>query len=443
MRYGKLWNYNLQYANWLAQRDISVNVRLGLIQSLYDSLRGGLLELEPYPASLRIINVIKFLSNEKCINNDVIASLYSEMHFLFRNIEFHILGNHLLENAFALVMGGSFFGKEQWIEKGTSLVMTELKEQIHEDGAHFELSPMYHKIILFRVLEFIDWYSHASTFDDNVLYEVQRVAGLMISWLNKISFRNGKIPNFNDSAEGIAFPTNWLFDYALNDLGIKKMDVPLKDSGYRSVSKALYECKLDLAQISSSYQPGHGHSDALAFILFYKEKPLFVEQGTSTYQRGKRRDLERSTEAHNTVVVNNTSQSQVWGGFRVGNRAKVRILVDEENEFKAEHDGYRKEFGIIHNRHFLFKNDKIELFDFLSKPFNSMCYFHLFPGLFANQVDESRFLINNEVEAVFRGASKIELESYQYTDRFNNYQSAQRFVIHFSQELNSHFIFPN
>ena len=65
------------------------------------------------------------------------------------NIEYHILGNHLLENGFSLFFGAYYFQDEKFYVKAKKILTDELDEQILEDGAHFELSSMYHQIMLF------------------------------------------------------------------------------------------------------------------------------------------------------------------------------------------------------------------------------------------------------------------------------------------------------
>src|SRR5690554_6745502 len=59
--HGALWNYNLQYLNLLLAPDIDLKEKLRLIKSVY---RSGI-PLEPYPVSLRSINVIRLISKEK------------------------------------------------------------------------------------------------------------------------------------------------------------------------------------------------------------------------------------------------------------------------------------------------------------------------------------------------------------------------------------------
>ena len=46
---GKLWNYNLQYANWLLQDDVGYGEKIRLLTSLYERLNKGQLAVEPYP----------------------------------------------------------------------------------------------------------------------------------------------------------------------------------------------------------------------------------------------------------------------------------------------------------------------------------------------------------------------------------------------------------
>src|SRR5690606_41116733 len=101
-------------------------------------------------------NVIRFICADKVNDPNILESLYTELSFLSSRLEFHILGNHLLENAFALCLGGALFSNGSWHNRAIKILRRELDEQILADGAHFELSPMYHNIIFFRLLELID-----------------------------------------------------------------------------------------------------------------------------------------------------------------------------------------------------------------------------------------------------------------------------------------------
>lgn len=431
---GKLWNYNLQYCNYILQEDISNELKSSIIQSLYKSLKEGDIPLEPYPSSLRIINLIRWLNDcPKNLRDELTPYVHAETLFLKNRLEYHLLGNHLLENAFSLILSGAFFQNKNLVIEAEKILEKQLDEQILEDGAHFELSPMYHNIILFRVLELLDWYSKWKGKNANFEIFIRGKASAMINWLKQIRFRNGDIPHFNDSADQIAYPTQWLMDYA-HLLGIPPNSIFLGESGYRSFHNNLYEIKIDMAQIGPYYQPGHAHADALSFILYYKNEPLFVEQGTSTYQISKRRQLERSTEAHNTVVVNNKNQSDVWGGFRVGRRAKTTIFLDNHNTFEARHDGYLR-FGTFHRRKFECKDNSVQIQDTLSSDKEGVCYYHLVPGKKYSKLDHERYQIGDNILLKLRGSSFTEIETYTFARTFNQYQTGERLKITFKGTL--------
>src|SRR5690606_1726695 len=131
------------------------------------SLDNGKLLLEPYPVSLRSINVIRLCCFHEVTDSSILKNLHGELDFLSKRLEYHLLGNHLLENVFALMMGGVFFSNDTWVLKAKGILKEQLNEQILNDGGHFELSPMYHQIILFRLLELIDWYSKVDNKDSN------------------------------------------------------------------------------------------------------------------------------------------------------------------------------------------------------------------------------------------------------------------------------------
>ena len=439
--YGKLWNYNLEYFDYLHQEDVAVEEKLRLINDFYRFSVDHKRTLEPYPVSLRAINLVRFTCANKLGKKDFHDFLYKELAYLNSNYEYHILGNHLLENAFALCMGGAFFSNVDWHKRAVRILYTELTEQLHEDGAHFELSPMYHKIIFFRLLELIDWYSTYEKRDEAFVMFCRKKASLMLDWMENIRFENGDIPLFNDAANGIAYATSFLSDYAQR-LGVHRSGISLNDSGYRSYKGNRYEIKMDLAQIGASYQPGHAHADALSFILYYKGKPLFVEQGTSTYQIGVRRDLERSTQAHNTVVVDGKNQSQVWGGFRVAQRAKTTLHVDEEGLYEASHNGYQSS-GVIHRRRFGCEVGRLEVTDILSGHSGNTCYLHIHPDRSIEILAEHHYRIDKHVDIKLDGAKEVYLDSYDYADTYNQYHNAQRLVISFDRQLQTKILFED
>ena len=434
--YGKLWTYNLTYFEFLNQKRISKEDGLVLIKDFIekkDSLKDA---LEPYPLSLRGINWVKFLSKNKIQDTDINTCLFNDYQRLSDNLEYHLLGNHLLENGFSMLFGAVYFNNENYYQKGVQVIKSELKEQILNDGAHFELSPMYHQIILHRILDSIQLLRLNTWKHDGLLNYLKTKSETMLGWLQTITYKNGDIPMVNDAAHGIAPSSNELFAYA-EYLGLKWTKAILKDSGYRKWNSEYFECLMDLGNVGPEYIPGHAHADTFNFELYVKGQPFIVDVGTSTYEKDSKRQLERSTESHNTVKVNGMNSSEVWSGFRVANRAKIIELTQTENEFIAAHDGY-KTLGLVHQRSFRFREQEILITDSLNgKALQGIAYFHFHPAV-TNVVIKDQKLQCPELalEMHFIGdKTKVEKETYTWAEGFNKTFEGTLIKVLFTKEL--------
>ncbi|MEC9303160.1 MAG: alginate lyase family protein [Bacteroidota bacterium] len=390
---------------------------------------------EPYPISLRCINWVKFLSKYKIHDLEINNILYSDIVFLSKNLEFHLLGNHLLENAFSLLFGSYYFQDINLYRKSKQLIEKELNEQILNDGGHFELSPMYHQILFFRLLDSINLIklNESWIIDDFVIF-LEKKARLMCSWLKHITYQNGEIPMVNDSTYMIAPSSKNLFIYS-KKIGVYSVLQPLSVSGYRKITKEKYELFVDIGNIGPDYQPGHAHSDTFNFELRLDKLPFFVDTGISTYEKNQIRKNERSTVSHNTVMVNNIEQSDAWGGFRVGRRAKILNIIENESQIAAYHNGY-KNLGIIHERTFKWNNNRIEIKDSLNKPSKAKAFFHFHSSINKPRIENATLVLDDlRVNISFSNHSKIEIQTYKLSHGFNLRKSAFKVVVSFNQTL--------
>lgn len=362
--HGKLWAYNLNYFDYLHQPEMTREEGLRLMADFIDRAETNREGLEPFPISLRAINWIKFLSRHGVQDAAIDASLYAQLNILLDNREYHILGNHLLENGFALLFGACYFRCDRLLSAARGILKPELNEQILSDGAHFELSPMYHQIMLFRVLDCINLLAGNPGYADDLLPLLQSKAALMLGWLKQMTFSDGSIPLFNDAAPGIAPATAQLMAYA-DRLGIAPQVMPLGESGYRKFTGDRYELIVDAGPVGPDYIPGHGHCDMLSFVLHVDGKPCIVDTGTGTYEAGECRTYERSTAAHNTVSIPGAEQSEVWAAFRVARRARIISLAEGPDFLEASHNGFKSR-GVIHSRRFECGADRIVIVDRLS-----------------------------------------------------------------------------
>lgn len=359
-----LWRYNQHYFDDLNAREASSrdewHHRLIDDWVARNPPAGGT-GWEPYPTALRIVNWLKWTLAGNALPPLAHASLAIQVRCLSHRLETHLLGNHLLANAKALVFAGHYFEgpeAESWRQAGEQLLARELAEQILADGGHFERSPMYHLIVLEDMLDLVNLrFSMAM-----VVPEAWRtVVGKMLEWARRMRHPDGEIPFFNDAAFGIA-PTPQEIDAYAGRLGWPAIsaDLPqgpvfLEESGYGCLQAGPAALFVDLAPVGPDYLPGHAHADTLSFELSLGKQRIVVNGGTSVYGRGEERQRQRSTAAHATVVVDGTDSSEVWAGFRVGRRARVtsaRIWRTPEAILATgTHDGYRRLPGRpIHRR---------------------------------------------------------------------------------------------
>lgn len=342
--YGNLWTYNQNYFDWLNQEGMTAEEGCKWIDRFIDEILGfkaqSSMSLDPYPIALRCINWVKFFCKfPETATKPKLDALYSQIKLLEKKLEYHLLGNHLLEDAYALFIVACYFQDTKLLDKAQKLLVAQLKEQVLPDGAHYEQSPMYHCILLDRLLDCI-----------NIAYGLQLTAYCdklkayaikMLGHLEYVVYADGSIPMLNDSANGIAPLPARLFDYA-NRLGFEWKSIPMKESGYRKLQSDKMESIVDVGDITAVYQPGHTHADSFNYELRIDGKPFVVDTGISTYNKNERRQYERSTVAHNCVAVNGRNSSEVWGGFRVGKRAKVSGLQLTAYGLEASHNGYGK-----------------------------------------------------------------------------------------------------
>lgn len=421
-----LWLFNLHYFDDLcAPFDSKRNIWLQeLVDEWIDSnppIDG--VAWEAYPLSLRIVNWIKWALNGQEMKLYWLHSLKLQAHILSQTVEYHLLGNHLLANAKALIFAGLYFEdkqSERWLNLGLKIYNQQLQEQIFSDGGHFELSPMYQNILLNDLLDLIniaESYEHPLVL--KFLDDWRSKAGLMLSWAKIMQHPDGDISFFNDAAFGIAPTYNELISYALK-IGVEKA-VPstvnfggtkltrLFESGYVRVEQDKLVAILDCAPIGPDYLPGHGHADNLSFELSLQNFRVFVNSGTSCYGLSEERVRQRSTSAHNTVMINGVNSSQVWSGFRVAKRAYPFALLVEGNDLdlkvSCSHDGYKRlKPPIVHRRVWYFADDAMTITDSLIGHYKTAGVYYLFhPKIVVSAVlDHFVLMLPNLTEIIIK-----------------------------------------
>ncbi len=396
----KLWRYNQHYFDDLNAEGAEARAdwhRALLLDWIAANPPGRGTGWEPYPISLRIVNWIKWALSGHQLPPEAVASLAVQARWLAQRLEWHLLGNHLFANAKALLFAGLWFGGPEaarWRRTALAILLRELPEQVLPDGGQFELSPMYHALAVEDVLDILNIARARDPGSDD---DLDRAAAdcrarlpAMLGWLATLSHPDGRIAFFNDATFGVAPENAELFAYAVR-LGVPAPvapDVPalrLPQSGYARLRAGEAVLLADLAAIGPDYLPGHAHADTLSFELSLGTQRVVVNSGTSVYGTGAERLRQRGTAAHSTVTLDGRNSSEVWGGFRVGRRARpleVRTGAKVGDAWaEGAHDGYAHLPGHpLHRRRWDLSPTGLRVADRLSDQ-GALARYHLHPDI--------------------------------------------------------------
>ncbi len=430
-----LWIYHLHYFDDLNARDARARAawhRQLLSRWVTENPPAHGPGWDSYPLSRRIVNWVKWALSGQVLSPACLASLAVQARWLLRRLEHHLLGNHLLANAKALVYAGVYFEGEQaelWYRRGMALLESQLREQVLADGAHFELSPMYHALVLEDLL---DLCNVLRAFGRAVPDHWPALIARMRCWLAAMSHPDGDPAFFNDTALDVAPTARSLEDYAQR-LELAPAEPPatpvavLAASGYvRAVSgEACLIC--DCGPIGPDYLPAHAHADTLSFELSLGRQRVLVNSGTSQYGADAERQRQRGTRAHNTVTLDGLDSSEVWSGFRVARRACATLHRSGATAgtvcIESSHDGYRRLAGRNeHLRRWRLAPGSLCIDDSISGRFamaEARLYLH--PLLAARPAadDVALTLATREIARVsFAGAASVAVESATWHPRF-------------------------
>ena len=333
-----LWNFNLHYFEYLFpifdayqktgdRRFLDKTTDMILNWIKWNPQNKGGNGWSPYTIDLRLTNWISFYSYaERYLSDDfkekMIVSVHEQYRFLSRHVEKDIQGNHYFEDLKTLVLCAIFFHDFPMLETALRELKKECKEEILEDGMHFELSPMYHNLILEGLIKVAAALREYGYPDPEIEAFIQPV--IDAAWSLQESLE--RIPLFNDGGDNVSKSLEALVTAAkvyFNIDPVFKSRFPY--AGYYIFKKGDWKLIVDAGQPGPVYIPGHAHCDALSFELYKAGAPVITNCGTYAYQ-SELRTFFRSTSAHNTVLINQVEQSQCWGIFRMAKRSRVRVI---------------------------------------------------------------------------------------------------------------------
>jgi hypothetical protein len=340
-----LWRFHLDYhdvlaeAAWVAS-DEGDPALAGAVAAALSAWAGGARRdraaWHPYPVSVRLVNWLRIAGwIGPYLPPDLQRTLrdghMAHVAHLRRNLEWGLQGNHLLRNAWALVLGSHAWDGPRaaavrpWAKE---LFYSEMLAQVGADGVHEERSPMYHVRALRDALEAVAVLTALDVAVPRPVVERIRTMAEAVPWLQR---SDGALFLLNDSANDHGVDTGRLLETAGHLVGHQSS----RPSGVRAFPDARLVAAaepgvgdrllVDLGGPGPPHQPGHSHAGALALDLDLAMLPFLVDPGCSGYDGDPFRPYFRGTRAHNTATIDRKDQSEMWATFRVARRAVVTL----------------------------------------------------------------------------------------------------------------------
>jgi hypothetical protein len=342
-------------------------------------------------------------------------------HFLFIDAhnEFSHLtrSNHYLSNILGLFCISAYLRTQPISVRRSryaTLLQEEIRYQVNEDGGDYEASTGYHVLVtqMFLIAGLLMLRCNIPV--DPTFWSRLRS---MFRFIAEIASRHGLFPQIGDCDDGRVellpddlhqllqapdsryslvvkdllgvgemlfrepyFGRTWASEwYAIDrsnipDLGPTSMPSTVQLFPVTGIAVARNE----EAQIIFAAMPngihGHGshtHNDKLSIVLRINDQDVLCDSGTFCYTRDLvRRNIQRSTSAHNTVIVDREEQNRIpltaGGAFRILSDAHPSPFRSHANELEitltASHDGYAR-IGVMHERSISLRNNQLSVTD--------------------------------------------------------------------------------
>lgn len=363
-------------------------------------------------AALRAINllaVFELLRRSSQLNEETLPHFLQLLNqhgrHIRRNLEFSYLStsNHYLSDVAGLLWLGMMLPEladaHEWRAFGLRQLLIEMDKQVLRDGADFEASTGYHRLVLELFLySFMLCRANKIEIDEKYWQKLRAMLDYVRAYLRP----DGRAPLVGDTDSGqiLPFVRRAADDHAyVLALGAVVFDEPrfktetlktampeevlwvLGEEGVRAfqnlrernegvTSQAFTDAGTYIMRDDDLYllfnasgnglmgRGSHGHNDALSIEVSACGTSFIVDPGTYVYSADLReRHLFRSTAYHSTVEVDGAEQNSTDQSlpFVIGDEAHPRVLRwengTERDIIVAEHDGYKRlAEGVTHRR---------------------------------------------------------------------------------------------
>ena len=391
-------------------------------------------------SSIRLINILRFLRNEKleaAAPQWIRGIVMKEIGFVSNNLELHSFNNHYLFNVVSLAAAenAGYLQGEQWANE----CFLVLGKQFNADGSNFEGSTAYH----FLVLELLCHYLSIAPNRRDFMIGAFNVKGAL-RFSRSCFYNDYDIWNVGDNDSGSIFYCNdkrlvrrAQYEFALEvleSIGPELSSIELyPDFGgalvrYSGLCFALWN-----VNVGQHGCGGHNHNDCLSVTLSLNGFPFLVDPGVYLYSSN--RDDYRSSEVHSCLLIEGLEHERFLSAFRMSNSSKRSLSTCSDHGV----------FGMFEKDDFLatrsvrVSGDEIFIADSIRSSNGSYCklIFVLAPSVRFSQCSVGLVLSRDGLELLLKFSDQdFELKDacYGYSDVYGEREFATSLCLTFPCE---------
>lgn len=330
-----------------------------------------------------------------------LKSLARQVKYLRGTINEAREGYEQLEVAIAIAAASiSMAGQSRFTRQSIRRLDQELKRQILPDGGHISRNPRAIIDILTDLLPVRQAImSQGIEVPDAIMQSVDR----MIPMMRFFRHGDGAFAHFNGmgSTPNDLVATIMAYDDAR---GTPPSDAP--HSGYQRLMGGETVVMMDTGKPPGLYLSQDAHAGCLSFEFSSALNRIVVNCGVSALTQETWRQVGRSTAAHSTATIEDTSSCRFLNDTRFADWLGSMVLAGPRNvevsredddmgvRVTASHDGYVPEFRTVHERDIRLARDGtvldgIDTFEFTGQTAPDHAYairFHLHPQIKASML---------------------------------------------------------
>ena len=393
--------------------------------------------------------VIAWISSSKLTYEDAGPVYRSKFDNIIRKQINHLINeiekdewvdNKMVGCAAIILAGISYDHKNGYLKFGLNLLKKIIKFSFDNSGFPKSRNIRQLSFYLKYFILIREWLKESQNeipeyIDENIYYLGQAYAFI---WQN-----NKKDFLFNGNHE----TKNIDFDHYLKRLGYSFKNQNNELGGYAILNNKKIALAMDIGsspekKFSSNYQAG-----SLSFEIISNGKKLICNSGYFQNFNHKLNELSKSSAVNSTLILDNRSSCKFTkttdSSSRISQGLKIikKNIVFEKNYWKinASHDGYLKQYGIIHDREVEFYPEQIKFVGFdriISK--NNLqnlkfeVRFHLAPGTKVMKTQDNKSIlidIDGEGWKFNSNNNDINIDNGLYFGKKNSFRDNQNIFI--------------